>query len=211
MIDVTVVVATCGNDDWYEMGNEAGRSALLTGANVLRVHLKDGTVAEARNQGLRDTKSEYIVFLDADDSIDPRYFIGVNPTADVTATSIKYPYHENALMPAVWQHENYPWKRHDGMCKAECLLDGNWIHIGAICRTEAVRAVNGFREYPVYEDWALFLSMQQNGASFGYHIDSIYYAAARENKNHRNHSIPLEERNKIHELIINDLVRSNNT
>jgi len=207
MIDVTVVIATCGSDEWVAMGDAAAESAKKTGAKVVRLHSPYASVSEARNKALQLVTTEYVVFLDADDSLDARYFTGVKPKHDVTATLIKYPYHETALMPAVWQHENYEWKRHDGMCGAECLIDGNWVHIGAICRTEAVKAVGGFKEYLVYEDWALFLSMQQNGATFGYSLGSIYLAATRENKNHRNHSIPLEQRNAIHEIIVRELIK----
>lgn len=206
MIDVSVVVATCGSDVWREMGDQAAAGATNTGAKIVRLHLPDATVAEARNKGLELVDTEYVTFLDADDGLDPRYFIGVEPTADVMATLIKYPQHSEAMMPRVWQHENYAWKMHRGYCVGDCLLDGNWIHVGAICRTAAVRAVGGFREYPVYEDWALFLAMQQNGATFGHSFGSIYYAAIRDHGMHRNGSMPLEERNKVHEIIFNDLV-----
>jgi glycosyltransferase involved in cell wall biosynthesis len=207
MIDVSVVVATCGLDVWREMGDLAALSAANTGAVVVRVHLPDATVAQARNKGLSLVKTEYVTFLDADDELDPRYFLGFAPQADVTATQIKYPQHSMAMMPTVWQHENYAWKHHRGYCVGDCLVDGNWVHIGAICRTEAVRAVGGFREYPVYEDWALFLAMQQNGATFAHAFGSaIYYAAVRDHGMHRNGSMPLEQRNLVHERIFNDIV-----
>lgn len=37
------------------------------------IHKENGGPAEARNAGLAETRSEYIVFIDADDSIDSRY------------------------------------------------------------------------------------------------------------------------------------------
>lgn len=206
-IDVTVVVATHGSGNWKYMGDQAAHSALETGAKVVRVHLQQGTVAEARNAGLAQVTTEWVVFLDADDALDPDYFERVKPTADVMATQIKYRHSYQPMMPKVWQHENIRGKLHAGYCSADCLIDGNWVHIGAIVRTDAVRSIGGFKEYPVYEDWALFLELQQAGYTFDRAMDSVYLAGIRLNDSHRNSSLPLIERNKIHERIYRDLVK----
>ena len=207
MIDVTVIIATCGNSVWKDMGDRAIKSALATGAKVRRVHIANGTVAEARNKGLSIVKTKYVVFLDADDALDPRYFDIKTPEVDVTATTIKYQSAMTPIMPRVWTHEQYANLRHNGYCHSGCLVDGNWIHIGAIIRCEALRAVGGFREYPIYEDWAIYLAMQQNGATFGCNFKSVYNAGVRINNNHRNRSLPIEKRNIIHLEIMNDLVK----
>ncbi len=78
MIDVTVVVATCGTERWKRMGDEALYS-VPEGAKMMRVHLPDGTVAEARNSGLAGVFTEYVVFLDADDDLEPRLRLGLHP------------------------------------------------------------------------------------------------------------------------------------
>ena len=206
-IDVSVVIATHGSDEWLEMGDQAAKNAALTGAKVIRVHLKSGSVAKARNAGLKQVTTEYVVFLDADDDLDVDYFERALPTADVLVTPIRYPSSYSATIPKVWRHQYDPAFEHDGICNAECLIDGNYIHVGAICRTAAVRAVGGFKEFPVYEDWALFLAMQQNGATFGISHNSVYLASTRANYQHRNNSIPLIERNVIHQQIITELVK----
>lgn len=206
-IDVTVVVATCGSRQWQVMGDEAILSAHDTGAKTVRIHLDQGTVSEARNAGLAEVTTEYVVFLDADDALEPDYFERVQPTADILATQIKYRQHIRPTMPRVWAHDFDPMKRHEGCCTASCLVDGNWVHIGAIIRTEAIRSVGGFQEYPVYEDWALFLALQQAGYTFGVAMNSVYLAAVRSNTAHRNSSLPILERNKIHERIYKDLVK----
>jgi len=205
-IDVTVVVATCGTNQWKYLGDQALVSAQATGAKTVRIHIDKGSVAQARNAGLNLVTTDYVVFLDADDALEPDYFERVQPTADVMATLIKYRQHLQPVMPRVWVHDYEISKRHAGDCTAECLLDGNWIHIGAIIRTEAIRSIGGFREYPVYEDWALFLALQQAGFTFGTALNSVYLASVRQNNSHRNSSIPILERNKIHEEIYRDLV-----
>lgn len=205
-IDVTVVVATCGSNQWKYLGDQALVSARSTGAKVIRIHLDKGTVAEARNAGLDQVTTDYVVFLDADDALEADYFERVQPVADVMATQIKYRQHLQPVMPRVWQHDYLPEKRHAGECTGDCLVDGNWIHIGAIIRTAAIRSVGGFREYPVYEDWALFLALQQAGYSFSTAMNSVYLASVRHNDSHRNNSMPVFERNKVHEMIYRDLV-----
>lgn len=207
MKDVTIVVPTCGSDFWLHMGNQAAEKAETLGVPVLRVHIPAGTVSQARNAGLYGVKTKYVVFLDADDDLDSKYFDGVKLTADVTATAIQYSEAIGPQVPRVWLHENQGYLPHDGPCVGDCLPDGNYIHIGAFINVKAALAVGGFREYPVYEDWALYLAMQQNGATFDTHYASVYMANARENENHRNKAIPLAERNLIHEGILRDLIK----
>jgi len=200
MIDVTVVVATHGSNEWKEMGDIALESAIKTGAKTVRVHLDNGTLAEARNKALEKVDSEYVVFLDADDDLDSNYFIDLEPT-DVTVTSISYPGRVPRI-PKVWRHD----AKHLGDCTAECLIEGNWVHIGAVIRTKLIKDIGGFKEYPVYEDWALFLSLQQKDAVFSIHPKSIYKASVRQSPGHRNSSMPIAERNKVHEQIYEDII-----
>lgn len=207
MIDVTIVVATCGDETWLNMGNEAAVNAESLGVKVLRVHIPAATVSQARNAGLWQVKTEYVIFLDADDQLDIDYFENVDLKADVTATAIQYSPAIGPQIPRVWLHEHQGYKPHDGPCAGQCLVDGNYIHIGAFIRVSAARAVGGFREYPVYEDWALYLAMQQNGATFDTHYSSVYHASVRQNDNHRNKAIPLNERNLIHEMVVRDLIK----
>ena len=59
-------------------------------------------------------------------------------------------------------------------CGPECLLDGNYIVVGAAVRTDLVRKVGGWWDEPIYEDWSLWLRCQQAGASFEYIPEAIY-------------------------------------
>lgn len=201
-MNVTVVVATCGNDEWLEMGNKAADSIYIPG--IVRIHLPKGTVSEARNKGLSKVKTEYVCFVDADDTLKHGYF-GFEPTEDVTVTSIRYKNKGEPQIPKVWAHEVYGKKQHNYACHGDCLIDGNYIHIGAIVKTKLAKEIGGFHEYPVYEDWDFWLRLQQHGATFGQYPESIYEASVRENNNHRNQSMPKSERNKIHEQIYEDV------
>lgn len=195
---VTVVVATCGTDEWKRLGDEAVADFRDSQTvPVIRVHLPNGTVSEARNAGLAKVMTDYVCFLDADDSLAGSYF-GFIPQHDVTVTAISYQNRTAPMIPKVWTHESHRKNYHKGNCFSECLLDGNWVHVGAIIKTSVIKAIGGFKEWPVYEDWALFLELQQNGASFGRSERSVYKASVRATPGHRNQSLPIREKNNIH-------------
>lgn len=198
---VTIVIATCGSEEWKELGDRAMSDVQFRfHTPVIRVHLPEASVSEARNVGLEQVRTEYVCFLDADDSLEWPYFNFI-PEHDVTATSITYQNKTAPLIPKVWAHEQHRSKYHRGHCSGDCLPDGNWVHIGAIIRTEAIKAIGGFKEWPVYEDWALFLELQQSGFTFGRRQESVYKATVRDTPGHRNQSLPLREKNLIHEDI----------
>lgn len=201
-MNVTIVIATCGDETWKSMGDLAYQS--IEG-NIIRVHEPDMTVSQVRNYALRFVNTKYVCFVDADDTLAKGYF-DFEPVEDVTVTSIRYKFSGEPMIPKVWLHEAYGKKQHKYACKGDCLPDGNYIHVGAIVRTELVKEKGGFDEYPVFEDWALWLKLYKNGATFGRHPESVYEASVRENNNHRNRSIPRLERNKVHEKIYEDIM-----
>lgn len=201
-LDVTVIIATFGSKEWEELGKEAAETARLTGAEVLTLHLDNGTLAQARNQAMQQVKTEYLCFLDADDSLPSDYF-NIRPTADITATRISYS-GSLAQRLYVYRHNRIGGGHIGSTCSPECLKAGNYVHIGAIMKTEIAKRIQ-FREYPVYEDWAYFLEQSLHGATFGY-ADTVYLAATRHNPSHRNSDTPMNERNLTHAQIVKDLL-----
>lgn len=200
---VTVIIATCGGEEWSRMGDEALISIKdRFPVEIIRVHKHDKSLAETRNYALGLVSTEYVCFVDADDTIKDGYF-DFEPTSDVTVTAISYNGNE-ATIPPVWYHMRGRKGYHEGECTSECLVDGNYIHIGAIMKTSAAKDFK-FREYPVYEDYAWWLELQQNGLTFSKRPESVYKASVRENKNHRNRSMTLTERNKVHMQIYEDI------
>lgn len=194
---VTVVVPYTG-EPWRTWAHERA----IPSAEALGVPVVIGegsTVAEARNNGLAQVGTEWVIHLDADDELAPGYVDAMaTGSADLRAPAVTYIQLGGRrasvpLVPEVWGHKRF----HD-QCLGECLPEGNWLVVGALVRTELVRAV-GWQEWPIFEDWALWLAMWRAGATVEAVPAAIYRAWSQ--RGGRNSSLPLHERNRVHHEI----------
>lgn len=156
----TVCVGTYGEPRWLAMAYQrAIPSAEAEGVEVIHRHAH--TLAKARNEALRLVDTEFAIFLDADDSLEPGYVEAmVQGSADLRAPLVRY------VRDGVEQGAAYPRVvGHHHLCRAECLEAGNWIAIGACVRVALLREVGGFGEEPIWEDWSAWLRCYRAGAS----------------------------------------------
>lgn len=179
-VDLTVVVATFGDESWADLALErAVPSAVAEGVPVEPVHA--ASLHEARNIGLDRVATEWVVWLDADDELEPGYVAHMSSGwADVRAPSVRYVVDgavTSAKMPRVSGH------RH--ACAARCLPAGNWLVVGAAVRADLVRALGGWRDWPMYEDWDLWLRCHLAGASIQAVPKAVYRAHARSDSRNR--------------------------
>lgn len=156
--DVTAVIPihkTTGNREWLQQAvNSVG-----VGVEIL-VMENDGSVAEARNHGLREATTEYVLFLDADDVAAPRMVTELRSAVwDVDVAYPEMVLVTEDLKGVCGHHLAQPF------C-ANRLLQGNFVPGCAMVRRQAVLAVGGFRELPLLEDWDLWVRMSRNGARF---------------------------------------------
>lgn len=196
--DVTVVVCTFGEERWRDLAKtRAVPSAWSAGArHVLTAH--SGTLAAARNAALDDVETEWIVYLDADDWLSPGYIEAMCAgSADVRAPGVQYVHRgrpEAVRVPRVWGHG------HD--CVGDCLQFGNWIVIGAMAHVETLRRSGGWREYEWSEDWAMWASCWQLGATFETIPAAVYRADVRpRSRNRRGNDVKM----RVHRQIAQDL------
>lgn len=195
-LDVSVVVATFGSEEWCKRGQEAAASV----KDQVPVHVVHSSALDvARNSGLAQVTTDWVIFLDGDDFMDDNYI----PTLaefnyndfDVIATAVNYlhPFRRHRPgIPTVAGHQH--------ACMAECLEFGNYIIVGALARTELLTRVGGWHDYPVYEDWDLWLRCKRAGARFGRCPDAIYRAVWSAGS--RNRGTPMPERDRIHRAIV---------
>ncbi len=182
-MDVTILVPTCGDLVWADLAHSrAIPSAKALGVKVVSAHYPDATLAEARNNVLRLAGSEWVIYLDADDELEPGYIdYMANGTADLRAPSVRYVRPDwdplAPRMPRVVGHRRE--------CTADCLLEGNWMVIGTAVRKAMIEAVGGWREWAVYEDWDLWLRCHLAGATAQPIYSAVYRAHVRPDSRNR--------------------------
>ena len=193
-MDVTVAVATFGAQSWHELALERAIPSARDQAAVVHAHGR--TLAEARNAALSEVETEWVIHLDADDELEKGYVEALSQgTADLRAPRVRYVRGSQTARPRFPRVAGH---RHD--CRAECLEDGNWLVIGTAVRAELVRRVGGWHEWPVYEDWDLFLRCYRAGASVEGVPGAVYRAHVRTDS--RNRAPAIEEKNRVHHEIV---------
>lgn len=163
---VSIIIGTYGDkDNWYPLGRKAEASAYnqtVPAKEVLWFHAP--TLQQARNEGVNNATGDWLVHLDADDTLDPHYVEGIlNGTGDLRqpkTLGVHPDGHTDAeavfIEPKFW------------------LLEGNWLIIGTGVRRELVQRVGGWGDEPFYEDWDLWLRCWKAGATIGTAPEAIY-------------------------------------
>lgn len=169
--EFSVIVATYGDQaTWGPLAMRALRSVAAQTReprSVARVH--GTTLADARNQGAEQATGEWLIFLDADDELDPGYIAAMEAAAAQIGTD------RVLLKPSTLGV--YP----DGTCDAapvmipaRPLLEANHLVIGTAMRRAEFLLAGGFTELPALEDWHLFIRLQIAGAGVVEVPDAIY-------------------------------------
>lgn len=172
--DVTAVIpiGRNGNREWLA---QAVRSLVPIPHLIVE---NDGEVGEARNQGLREATTEYVLFMDADDVAAPHMVDELYRAIwDVDVTYPQMLLVSEDLSEPVGLHEAQPF------CPMR-LEQGNFVPGCAMVRREKALEVGGFRELPLLEDWDLWLRMARNGARFKPVPDArLYYRQVSGSRN----------------------------
>jgi glycosyltransferase involved in cell wall biosynthesis len=116
-------------------------------------------VCRARNRGARECKGELIMFLDADDVLEPDYVERCLDALDGAGARVAYAYTQMRLFgDENWVFEAIPFHRNT-------LLERNYIHASALIRRAAFDEVGGFnaRFALGHEDHELWVRMVHYG------------------------------------------------
>lgn len=197
-MNATVVVATYGEERWKTLAwQRAIPSALAQGPCI---HAHRETLADARNAGLASVETEYVIHLDADDELEPGYVEAMGrSTGDLRAPSVRY-----VKYGTVRQHGMPKVAGHRHICTPTCLSDGNWLIVGTCARTQLLRDVGGWEDWPVYEDWALWLRCWKAGAVISSCPEAVYRAHVRFDS--RNRAPNIVEKNRVHAQIVESVL-----
>lgn len=171
METVGVVIPTYGDKTWVKRAERARASVenqTHTASAIYSIHEAD--LQSARNIGAKYCGTDWLIFLDADDTLDPRYIEkmlegegDVRQPATIGVYEDGHRDQEAVLIPK------------------KPLLDGNYVVIGAMINRDVFDEVGGFRDWPLYEDWDLYLRLEEAGASFGHCPEAIYEVFVKEN------------------------------
>ena len=212
MSDFTICVASFGDRSWECLAQRAINSA--KGQAEVVAHHGGETVAESRNACLAQVETEYVIFLDADDILEPGYVRHMQEgSADIRAPRVRIIRNNGTgtyrmpIMP--WVVNCIDTKRHPGEeCVDKCLQYGNWIVVGAGVRTDLLRSVGGWGDEPIYEDWALWLRCWHAGASIEQVPEAIYRQhISLDSRNHAGDAFA--DRHQWHDRIVTSVLGHN--
>lgn len=181
-MNCTVVVATCGSDWWKSAGDAAAET--VQGARIVRIHDPNGTVAGVRNAGLEQVTTEFVCWLDADDSLTPNYFDNMTGNADIRQPNTPG-WNRGQLTPPQCHHHGTP---HGA--RRECLEYGNPFSAGAVIRTELAVRHPWDERWPVLEDFAFWRRICADPTVTVECVPAVYLTRARSNPTPRNRSLP---------------------
>lgn len=154
---VGVVIATYGDISvWGELAHRSIMSVERQTVLPEVVNWSHGdTLQEARNRGAAACDTEFLIFLDADDELDEGYVEAMlNSSGDIRRPATIGVYEDGStdaapvLIPV----------------PEGGLTQSNYIVIGAMIRKQDFLNVGGFNDFPILEDWHLWLRLVRAGA-----------------------------------------------
>lgn len=164
MTEAAIVVATYGDEArWGALAEAAIASAEQQTVVSQTVYVHGDSLHEARNAGAAQTDSEWLIFLDADDTLDPHYVEQMlKGTGDLRQPMTLGVYPDGTTDAPVF------------IPPKASFADGNWMVIGTPVRRCFFEAAGGWSDEALYEDWALWWRCWLAGAEIGKAFGAIY-------------------------------------
>ena len=182
---VSVIISTFGSRDvWIPLANRAHLSALIQRPKpeIIRSHLD--SLHEARNQGAQRAKGVWLIFLDADDGLEPGYIQAMLAAhGDLRYPRVRYVTQEQVNSNSVPDPVILP--------KKHLLTAGNYMVIGTMLRRDRFWQAGGFRDLPAYEDWDLWIRCWLQGAETELVPRAVYRAYQRNHSRNYVRNAPL--------------------
>lgn len=201
-MDVTVAICTYGHAEWAHLArSRALPSVREQGYRYLLVHQPEGTLHGARNEALQRVDTEWVIYLDADDELEPGYI-------ERMAEELPGDGRDYLVVPRVRYVNSFGVPRdpyfprvagHTHACVDDCLRDGNWMVIGTAARADQLRRVGGWRDFAWSEDWDMWIRCWLDGARALLSPRSVYRAHVR--RDSRNRAPSRQFRNEVHRQI----------
>ncbi|MCA9300192.1 MAG: glycosyltransferase family 2 protein [Phycisphaerales bacterium] len=152
--DVRVVIVDDGSDD----GETPGACDALASERVTVIHQENTGLPGARNRGAAGATGEFLVFLDADDTIEPTFVRTLRAAID--ADDISHAYCQERLSEL---GQDFVWRVPDWDPLLELIT--NLHPVTTLLRRDRFEAVGGFDETMTegYEDWEFWIRLLERG------------------------------------------------
>jgi glycosyltransferase involved in cell wall biosynthesis len=153
---VEVIVVDDGSTD-DSLARIRATAGFLAG-RVELVAQTNGGVARARNAGAARARGQYLVFLDADDLLEPNYVARCLAALQAAPSSVAYAYSQMRYFGAA---EGIYRSKRFGRWK---LIIGNFINASALVRRDVFLEAGGFDpDMAGHEDHALWVALLERG------------------------------------------------
>ena len=184
---VGIVIPVYGSWDQGMLDRAVGSAVNQTVPTSVIVSVQD-TLHEARNTGAKELSLgipnlRWFVFLDADDELHPQFVEKMLEGYGDIRQPMTMGIEDNVVNP-----DEVP-----VFIPPRPLSSGNFIVIGALVNAEKFLSVGGFDDYPIYEDWALWMKMVNAGSLLG-RGEGVYIAHFDTGRAGRNSSMTQQER-----------------
>ncbi len=171
---ISVVVATYGDvEEWAGFAARACLSAKSQTVPCEVIHEHGSSLASARNAGAARAEGDWLIFCDADDSLNEFYVASMAAAA------------KDKNGPAVYQPMTIGVK--DGVkddyplfIPSANILERNYLPIGTMVSKELFTKVGGFQEWLVLEDWEFWIRILMEGAEVRQAPGAIYEVMVRD-------------------------------
>ena len=190
--DVAIIVPCYG--DWGVFDSRTLRAIKSAeqqsvGVREIGAYHRD-TLAAARNDGANDTDAEWLIFLDADDELDPHYVEEMmKGTAQLRQPATLGVYDDGREDPF---SVNIP--------PRVSIRQANWFVIGTMIHHDLFNETGGFWDEPAWEDWSLMLRCFALGATWEPMKDAVYKVHVHPAKSGRNNSAE-DNRGLFHQIL----------
>ena len=168
---VAIIVATFGADEWRHRAETVAvpSAQAQEPAELIVVHA--ATLADARNNGARSARSEWLCYLDADDQLEPGYLGALLAgSGDLRAPAVRF------VAPGEADPEPVTFEGRDIATINPCV-------IGTLVRRSMLLTAGGFWHERAWEDWSLFRRCWLLGASIEHHPTAVYRASVGAGRN----------------------------
>lgn len=194
MSSISVIVGTFGDRSWIDTAKSALDSVVGQTAPATVFHVHADSLEVARNTGAEMADSEWLCFLDADDTLHSGYIEAMQKKIEEISNS------NGLLQPSHVNSADRPTGKAGviSMIPPRPILDGNYLIIGTLVKRDTFLRVGGFRDLPLYEDWDLWIRCFRDGATHHTVPKAVYQIKVnQDSRNEPDRRIQIETANKI--------------